>query len=80
MMYATVKLNWKDYILPAEEVLKIYEILSRAERYEKRYPKEQGEAPTHHAWQDSGEGLPAFDLMSKQFYLSAKLAGEPIKS
>lgn len=79
MLYATVRFDWKTYVIPAEDALRICEILAKAERYEKRYPKEKGD-PVVHVWFDSGDGVSALELMSEQSYLSAKLAGEPTKS
>jgi len=76
MLYAVIKFNWKDYVLPAEDAVKLYSILEKAERYEKRYPKEKGD-PTTHVWTDGGEGLSSLDLIPEQVYLASKLAGEP---
>jgi hypothetical protein len=77
-MKAKIRLAHREYILPAEDALKIMEILEGAMRFEEKYHRgdsEQEPYYTYHVWESDkiGESL---ELISENTYRVAKLAGK----
>jgi hypothetical protein len=81
-MRAKIRLGHREYILPAEEALKIMEILEGALFYNEQYHRGEGEMEayyTYHIWESekTGESL---ELISESTYRIAKLAGKYTES
>lgn len=72
--------SYVSYVLPPKDALAMAEILQRAEKYEKKYRKDEVTGTsgyTHHVYENSDEML--MRLVSDDHYRMAKLAGKPEK-
>jgi Tfp pilus assembly protein PilE len=74
-----MEFSYVSFVLSAKDALAMAEIMQRAEKYEKKYRREDGGATTYtyHAWPNPDE-IP-MKLISDDIYRMAKLAGKPEK-
>jgi hypothetical protein len=74
------ELGYVSYALPPKDALAMAEILQRAERYEKKYRKDESTGIhnyTYHVYENTDEIL--MRIVSDDHYRLAKLAGKPEK-
>ena len=80
-MKAILRLGYLDYILPAEEAVKIMGLLEGAERWESKYHKTTPTQAAHHTYhvysEEAGAEVKNLELVSESMYRMAKLAGKP---
>jgi Tfp pilus assembly protein PilE len=74
-----MEFSYTNFVVSPKDALAIAEILQRAEKYEKKYRREDGGATTYtyHAWPNPEEIT--MKLISDDIYRMAKLAGKPEK-
>jgi len=72
-MKAVIKYGWDEYVVSAEDALKIIKIVEGAERYARRY--NEGES-AYYVWDEPLSGL-TLDLLTEEQYKVVKLAGKP---
>lgn len=75
----TIQLGYTEYVVGNKDALALIDILTKAERYEKKYHAATDGASqfTHHVWPSKEEFT--LKTISDDLYQIAKLAGEPIK-
>lgn len=78
MTKAVLQLGYDQYVLDAQDALKVYEIIAKAERYKSMYRSREEGGSVHYVW-DQGEEREMRDLriMPDSLYRMAKLAGKP---
>ena len=79
MMIVTV--GYSEFAMPPKDAVALSEILQRAERYMKKYHREEGDVKSHytyHAWAHEDEFN--MRLISDDTFRMAKLAGKPEES
>lgn len=79
MMIVTV--GYGEFAMSPKDAVALSEILQRAERYTKKYHREEGDVKshyTHHAWAHEEEFQ--MRLVSDDMFRMAKLAGKPEES
>lgn len=74
-----MEFGYSSLVLSAKDALAMAEIMQRAEKYEKKYRREDGGATTYtyHVWANPDEIT--MKLISDDIYRMAKLAGKPEK-
>jgi len=77
-MKAKIRIGHRDYVVPAEDAIKIMEIVEGAPLFEDKYHRGEGDQDayyTYHVWKSDkiGETL---ELISEDTYRIAKLAGK----
>ena len=75
-----MEIGYNSIVLSIEDALAMAEILQRAEKYEKKYRKDEVTGTsdyTYHVWPNPDEV--AMKLISDDTYRMAKLAGKPEK-
>lgn len=78
MAKAIVSLGYDEYVVDAEDALKLYEIIAKAERYKRRYRSRDDGGDLHFVWaQDSEDDVKTIRLINDGLYRIAKLAGKP---
>ena len=82
MSKVVVGLGYSNYIVDTKDAVALCEIMSKAERYEEKYNREEDGKPsfyTYHVWEQDGEmtGSWGFKLLPDGRYRLAKLAGKP---
>ena len=76
-----MELGYNSIVLPVKDALAVAEIMQRAEKYEKKYRKDEvthSSSYTYHVWPNPDEV--AMKLISDDIYRVAKLAGKPEKN
>lgn len=78
MAKAIVSIGYEDYVVDAEDALKLYEIIAKAERYKQRYRCRDEGGPLHFVWaQDNEDDIKSIRLINDGLYQIAKMAGKP---
>lgn len=78
MAKAIVQLGYEHYIMDAQDALKIYEIIAKAERYKNVYRRQDEGGPLHYVWDQGGEQeMRDMRIMPDSLYRMAKVAGKP---
>ena len=75
-----VRLGYSDLVMPIKDAVTLGEIMQRAEKYEKKYRKDEVTGTsdyTYHVWPSPEEIN--MKLISDDAYRLAKLAGKPEK-
>jgi hypothetical protein len=78
MTKAIIRYGYDNYIVEAEDALRIHEILAKAEHYHRNYRSTQDGGTSYHVWeQDMNSEMRDITLMPDGLYRMAKLAGKP---
>ena len=78
MTKAIIRVGYEQYVMDAEDALKMHEILAKAERHKRDYRSRDEGGPLHYVWaQDSEDEARNFEIMPDNLYRMAKLAGKP---
>lgn len=75
-----VRLGYSDLVMPIKDAVTLGEIMQRAEKYEKKYLREDGAIKSgysYHVWPSEDEIT--MTLISDDLYRIAKLAGKAEK-
>jgi hypothetical protein len=75
-----MEFSYSSLVLSAKDALAMAEIIQRAEKYEKKYRKDEvtnSSSYTYHVWPNPDEIT--MKLISDDIYRMAKLAGKPEK-
>ena len=73
----SLQFGWgTQFIMTAEDALKVIQILEKAMIYEERYRGKEEGGSTHHVYPITGE-MPSVKIISDDLYRMAKLAGKP---
>jgi hypothetical protein len=79
MSKVVIELNYKKYIVNADEAIKMAAILSTAEMYETTYQKDhKGETTMMHYVYPQEDMRWHMEIMPDNVYRMAKLAGKPL--
>lgn len=72
-----VEIGYNSIVMPAKDAVLLAEIMQRAEKYEKKYRRDDssGASYTYHVWPNTDEIV--MRLISDDVYRMAKLAGKP---
>ena len=70
-----MSLGYNEYVLTMEDAVTVAHILARAERYKEKY--RPSAASTVHVWENDGETMASFKLITQGHYRMAKAAGKP---
>jgi hypothetical protein len=73
-----VTLNYMQVVLDSKDAVTLMDILSRAEKYESKYVRHEGDkeyTTTHHVY--AQETITEAKVISDDLYRMAKLAGKP---
>lgn len=74
MTKAVIHIGYTDYIMDAKDALQLAEVLTRAERYQRRgYADDE----CHYVWQESANTRCEITIVTDELYDMAKLAGKP---
>ena len=78
MSKGVMSIGYQSYVLDTQDAVTLFEILSKAERYEDKY-RGSGNKNTIHVWEaDTDEQSKfSFMLLPNNLYRIAKLAGKP---
>ena len=77
MPKAIVTIGYDDFIVDAQDALKLHEIIAKAERYKQRYRSRDEGGPLHYVWpQDDEDSTKNIRIISDDLYRVAKLAGK----
>ena len=84
MAKCVVSIGYKNFVLDADQGLKLLDLVSQAEVYEEKWNSETKDN-TYHIYMNEGhassEGVAmSMKVLSNGFYQMAKLAGKPNKS
>ena len=82
MSKVVVTLGYKPYVMDPADGVALAEILGRAEMYEKKYHREEGDRDsyyTYHVWAQESDDAFSLSVIPDELYKIAKLAGKPIK-
>ena len=82
MSKVVVTMGYKPYVMDTADGVALAEILGRAEIYEKKYRKEEGDRDsyyTYHVWAPEDDTEFSLVVIPDELYKMAKLAGKPIK-
>ena len=81
MSKCVTTIGYDKYVLETKEAIALFEILSKAERYETKYHNAENDKPsfyTYHVWEQSvEESRVSLILLGEGMYRLAKLAGKP---
>ena len=82
-MKALIKVNYREYVVPAEVGVQIMELLEGAKIWHSEYhvrEKEMEPYHTYHAYDEEDGSKPKnLELIPEALYRMAKLAGKPVK-
>lgn len=80
MPKAIIQLGYDHYAMDAQDALKVYEIIGRAERYRSQYRRKDEGGTLHFVWpQDADDDLKDIRIISDSLYQIAKMAGKPVE-
>lgn len=74
MAHVIVRIAYMDFVMPAKAGLEFVELLSKAQRFEKKFNNET-RAYTYHIYPDDTEHT--LTIINDDVYNVAKLAGKP---
>lgn len=78
MPKAIIQLGYNHYAMDAQDALKVYEIIGRAERYRSQYRSREDGGTVHYVWpQDDQDDIKDIRIISDSLYQIAKMAGKP---
>ena len=80
MSKCVTTIGYDKYVLDTKEAIALFEILSKAERYEAQYHGSEGDKPsfyTYHIWEPTEEEAKvSLTLLGDSMYRLSKLAGK----
>lgn len=80
MSKVVIEIGYKNYIVNADDAIKIAAMLSTAEVYETKYTKDdKGDSMTMHYVYPQEDVRWRMEIMPDSVYRMAKLAGKPIQ-
>ena len=80
MSKVAIEINYKKYIVNADDAIKMAAMLSTAEVYETRYTKDhKNDSITMHYVYPQEETRWYMEIMPDSIYRMAKLAGKPVQ-
>ena len=75
---AIIRFGYDNYVMEAEDAMRIHEILGKAEHYHSKYQRKEEGGTTHYVWpQDMSDDLKTIHVLPENIYRMAKLAGKP---
>ena len=81
MSKCVATIGYDKYVLETKEAIALFEILSKAERYEAKYHGAENDKPsfyTYHIWQPTEEeSKVTLTMLGESMYRLAKLASKP---
>ena len=78
MPKAIIQLGYNQYVVDAQDALKVYEIINKAERYRSQYRSREDGGTVHYVWpQDDQDDIKDIRIISDSLYQIAKMAGKP---
>ena len=80
MSKVIVEIGYRNYVIDAQEAVKLAEILGGAERYEAVYHSKTETMASHHTYHvytEEGVDAPTMRIISDDAYRMYKLAGRP---
>jgi hypothetical protein len=81
MSKCVANIGYDKYVLETKDAIALFEILSKAERYDAKYHGSEGDKPsfyTYHIWeQTEEESKVSLTMLGASMYRIAKMAGKP---
>lgn len=78
MTKAIIRIGYDQFVMDAEDALKIHEILAKAECFKRNYRSKEDGGALYFVWQQDAETEPRnIEIMPDNLYRMAKLAGKP---
>jgi hypothetical protein len=75
-MRAVIRAGYNTYVVSLEDAYTFYNIISRAERYEKKYGKD--DQHTHHIWTEPFD-THTVEVIPEGLYVEARLNSKPTR-